>query len=166
MKSPFCQALINGDLQIPCNKPPVEQIINSHVEPKIDRIIVISEKIIVRGHVEINIEYVANVCDNSQPVHFVHFLVFFDCFIHYPCLKPGSDVKVCPEIEYSEFILIDDKTFSKFVVVKISADVKQELASDFRKNPFIRNFSPQIRNCNPVNIHCPIISSYYYKKND
>ncbi len=118
MKRPSCQALVNGYLEVPCNKPPIEQIIFTGVKPEIDKVIVIKDKIIVRSHLEISIEYVGDVSDGSQPVHYAHFNIKFDCFIDYPCIKPGDKVKVSPNVEYSEFTVEGEKTISKLIVIK------------------------------------------------
>ncbi|MFA4886264.1 MAG: DUF3794 domain-containing protein [Desulfotomaculaceae bacterium] len=126
MKPFCCQVLINGDLEIPCHKPPAEQIILAIVEPVVDRVIVIENKVIVRGHLDIRIEYVADVNDCSQPVHFVHYAIQYNCLIDYPCLKDCTEVRVFPEIEYKEFCLVDKRTISKLIVVKICVERKHE----------------------------------------
>jgi len=119
MHHPFCQVLVNGNLEIPCQKPPLEEIIHTTVKPEIQRIIVIKGKVIIQGTLKIGIEYVAVVSDCSQPVHFAHFSREFACFIESPCIKPGMHVKAFPEIEYCELIPVSDKTISKLIIIKI-----------------------------------------------
>ncbi|MCF8010373.1 MAG: DUF3794 domain-containing protein [Clostridiales bacterium] len=120
MKCPYCQVLDNGELEIPCNKPPVEKIIETIVDPTVDRVITIDKKVIVRGHIEIGVEYVGDVSDCSQPVHFVHFTQNFDCFIETDCVKKGMDVKVKPEIEFCEVVPAEDKIITKLIIIKIT----------------------------------------------
>ncbi|WBW96634.1 DUF3794 domain-containing protein [Oceanirhabdus sp. W0125-5] len=115
--------LISGILSIPCQKPPIEQIIYSKFKPAVYKILKCDDTLIIRGNVTIFIEYSADVETKDQPVHFCHFVINFDDMICKPSLFPLPD-SLCKddidiEIQCHEIIKIPPKRISYLFLLNI-----------------------------------------------
>lgn len=114
------ETIVDGTLTVPAQKPDIERILRfdptcrithwEEVRPQGRR------KIVVSGIVEIGVEYVAQLPDQS--VHFAHFLAPFHTF--FLCRDQVDDVRC--EVEYSHYELLDPRTISKLVLLHVWAE--------------------------------------------
>lgn len=87
-------------------KPPIEQIIDVFAKKlEVNEVIVIPDKVIVRGEFEVKAIYVA--CLPSQPVHAVEKIIPFTIDIDLPGTRKGMDADAEVEIEYIDYDLPD-----------------------------------------------------------
>lgn len=123
----FTQLKVPEIVEIPEQKPDIEQIIQVLVEGKITKLKIIKtpvgeseegqiltgEKLVIEGKLHQKIVYVADVEDGSQPVHSAEFDIFFSTFLVVPecyvgTVKPGKEaqinVQICVEDLFIEEI--------------------------------------------------------------
>jgi hypothetical protein len=86
------QATISETLQVPENKPAVEQIVSVDGFVRVRRIEVIEDKIIVHGMLHIGVVYVGLL--DSKPVHYTHERIEFTQFAEVVGCVPGMVARV------------------------------------------------------------------------
>lgn len=123
------QIVLNGLLEVPLNKPPVEDIFNVVHEidiTKLDTVVVKKppgRKVLVVGKVMVGIEYIARVTD--QKVHFAHWEIPFQALLKNDdgsLLDLDFDLSqyvahVC--VEHEQYDQINDRTIAKELVLLI-----------------------------------------------
>lgn len=82
----YRQISLNENLTLPCEKPDIEQLLDITAHPYIDDCVLtetpVGKKLIIRGHVEQTVIYVADL--PCQSVHAAHFKVPFCLFEEMP----------------------------------------------------------------------------------
>lgn len=117
------QVVVDGTIEIPCQKPEFEQIIEFRVSAEVTNCETITTplgpKVIVSGMVRIGVEYVANFPE--QPMHFAHFDLPFHTFMLCPeaATTPVCSCFAC--VEFADFTPIDARQISKMVVLFVCA---------------------------------------------
>lgn len=91
------QVIVKDTIDVPEEKPNVEQVLDIETEVDIDRKRIIDDKVIVNGIVEQKVIYVGKV--PSQSVHVVHGTAPFTAFIDLKGVRPGMDVDVHVVVE-------------------------------------------------------------------
>lgn len=123
------QIILNGMLDIPFTKPPIEQMFNAIHEIDINKCTVITvrkppgKKVLIAGKIMIGIEYIAAVHD--QKFHFVHWDLPFQVLIKNQDGSPLSpdfdlsryNVYVC--VEHEDFHQISERTIVYDIVLLI-----------------------------------------------
>jgi len=109
------QIMLNGVLEIPCVKPPMEQIFNSTHEIQISKYTSIlvkkppGQKVLVVGEMMVGIEYIANVPD--QKIHFAHWGVPFQALIKN---ANGSLLSLDFDIsQYNVYVCVEHESYSQ-----------------------------------------------------
>ncbi|GAB6139130.1 SPOCS domain-containing protein [Halanaerobaculum tunisiense] len=138
----FTQLKVPEILEIPEQKPDIEQVLQVLVEGKVTNLRIIEtpeetseegqaltgEKLVIEGKIRQKVVYVADVEDGSQPVHSAEFEIPFSTFIVVPkcyvgTVKPGKEdninVQVCVEDVFIE--TIDPRKVIKSVLLYINA---------------------------------------------
>ncbi|GAB6139124.1 Ig-like domain-containing protein [Halanaerobaculum tunisiense] len=116
----FVEELVNGDLKLPEEKPDIEQIVDFDVEIEVEEVFPFETfaelKVKVRGRVKIEISYVADVADDSQPVHSAHFTIPFSSLIK--GINLGACISLYPVVilEHVQYHQIDARTIKKAIV--------------------------------------------------
>lgn len=125
----FIQEHLNGDLEIPPQKPSIEEIFNTRHDIEITKCAVITvkrpagKKVLIVGHVTVGVEYIAKVPD--QKVHFAHWVIQFQVLLKNQdgsLLDPSFDPSlyiphVC--VEHEEYCQIDERHISKELVLLV-----------------------------------------------
>lgn len=118
----YKQISVNETLTVPYVKPEIEQILEVIAHPFIDECTLIEtpvgKKLVVKGHIEQKIIYVADV--PCQSVHAAHFTVPFCTFEEVPSSCTWSNCEIsCPGviIEYLTAHKIGPKEVAKCVVL-------------------------------------------------
>lgn len=130
----FKQFAVQENLELPCAKPDIEQIIRVMAEVKITHTKVIKTpvassaegqiltgfKLIVEGELLQKIEYVAD--EPTQSVHAAHFSVPFSTFIVLPpTFMIGTKVRVIPYIEDIYAKQMGKRNIFKNVIILLDA---------------------------------------------
>lgn len=113
----YKQTLLDNFFKIPHQKPPMENILQLFIEPKINSTKIIEtpfgNKNIVTGTICYKIVYTAQKIE--QPVHSAHFqkdfCVFINCKEESNCHNACNSFNVTPHIEDVEIKVLDDKRF-------------------------------------------------------
>ncbi|OAT82955.1 DUF3794 and LysM peptidoglycan-binding domain-containing protein [Desulfotomaculum copahuensis] len=93
------QVVLRDVFETPEPKPAVEKILSTSVENvHISETKIISDKVIIRGYVDVQVVYVAAV--ESQAVHAMHRRVHFRTFVEVKGAQSGMDVEVRPFVEF------------------------------------------------------------------
>lgn len=98
MKEISKQDLVSDIVRIPPQKPNPKKILEVTVKEIITDQIIIDNKIIITGFIELQILYVGDVPEQS--VHEVQFLIPFTEFIEVPGVTPEMDVEISALIEF------------------------------------------------------------------
>lgn len=116
--------LLDGTLEIPCQKPPIENIIYINVKPEILNVICIDCSIVIEGKAKIEVEYCAEVPTQDHPVHYCHFDIYFN---HLICLDRcctllnnfnSKDITVA--VKHKETYIIGRKEFYFSVLLEFN----------------------------------------------
>ena len=134
----FDELVINHDLTIPENKPPMERLLGYKVKYEITKAEVIAtplqsddqpplpiRKVILEGIAKITIKYVAAVED--QQVHGAHFDVPFSKLLIWPG-GPAPSSPLCIDVleEHVQFHMLDERHISKLIVIQVNVSVNME----------------------------------------
>lgn len=114
------QIAINNIFRIPDNKPELECILRTTVNPYITTTTVSRKKIFIEGHAQIKMEYVASVPDGSQPIHFLCNEISFSGLIAHSCARPGMRAQICSCIKKQEFHAIDVRNIRELLIINAS----------------------------------------------
>lgn len=118
------QAVVQGDFRVPEPKPGIEKIISIDKTVKIKKVEVIKDKVIIEGHLNLQIVYAADCPD--QPVHHTHVRLDFTQFVEIPGAEPGmtawakvkvEDIQGKAKGDYSRTF---DITAVIFILVKVT----------------------------------------------
>ena len=117
----FTQIMVNGDLEIPDEKPDIANIVDFNITPDVEKInsfnTIEGTKIVVSGFLDIDLTYVADVPEQTE--NYANFRVHF------------SATMVCPEIFVDQILeavvitediqksIIDSRTISKNIVLLV-----------------------------------------------
>jgi len=129
----YTQIAIDHQLVIPEVKPPAECLLDVAIDFEIKKAVVIDtpllypesftppedlKKVLVVGTAMIIVKYVAD--EPEQQVHAAHFEVPFNALIEWPSGPPqGTAICVEPVIEKQRFCLVDGRTISKIILVRL-----------------------------------------------
>ncbi|MBM7556623.1 DUF3794 domain-containing protein [Halanaerobacter jeridensis] len=138
----FTQVAVPETLEIPEQKPDVEQVLKVMLEGKVTSVRLVAtpegesasgikktgKGLVVEGKLHQKVVYVAETDEGDQPVHSAEFNIPFSTFIPInTCLLPGSedqiDVEVCIEDVYVE--MLDQRTIFKNVTILVNAIVPE-----------------------------------------
>lgn len=121
------QSVIKDVLEVPSEKPPIEQIYNVKASAKIDEKSIIDNKVIIEGSINIETLYVAEVAEMypQQPLHYTEGEIPFTQFVEIPGAKKGMDVEVHVMVEHVSFSLVNHKEYEVRVVLGIFAKVTE-----------------------------------------
>ncbi|MFA4885544.1 MAG: DUF3794 domain-containing protein [Desulfotomaculaceae bacterium] len=123
------QILVNGMLEIPEQKPDIEELLNTAIEITVHKALTITvkapvgRKVLVAGTLDFGVEYIADVPD--QKVHFAHYELPFQALVknNDGSLLPFDfdlnlyNVHIC--IEHVEVHEVDGRSFLKEIVLLI-----------------------------------------------
>ena len=91
------QAVVQGDFQLPEPKPGIEKIISIDKIVKVKKVEVIKNKVIIEGHLNLQIVYAADCPD--QPVHHTQARLEFTQFVDIPGAEPGMNAWAKVKVE-------------------------------------------------------------------
>jgi hypothetical protein len=99
----MAQRVVEFDMIVPEQKPPIEQVIDVYVKNvECDSIDVIPDKVIIRGHLEVKVMYVADL--PNQPVHaFERQHIRFTRDIEIEGAEPDMKATADIQIEYVDY---------------------------------------------------------------
>ncbi len=100
------QTLVRDTVVVPCEKPPVKQILDWVASAEVTGTRILTDKVIVEGNVTIKLIYEADV--PQQTVHVLHFTVPFRVFVEIPGAMPGMTVHVDVAVEHVSFDVSED----------------------------------------------------------
>jgi len=141
------QVIIKDTFETPDPKPDVEKIIDTTADKvTITEAKIIKDKVIVSGHVDVQIVYVAAEAD--QAVHAVHRRLPFRTFVEVMGAREGLDVDVKATVE---FITATAKGCDITIeaVVKVMARVTRTLQRDVLTEAVPTTVSPTATPCPP-----------------
>jgi len=119
------QVVVRDVFDTPDPKPAVEKILNTSVESiNVTETKIISDKVIIRGFVDVQVVYVSAAPD--QAVHALHHRVHFRTFVEIKGAHSGMDVDVRPEVEFLS-AGANGCEVSLEMVLKVTARVIQSL---------------------------------------
>ncbi|MGB9802907.1 SPOCS domain-containing protein [Desulfofundulus sp.] len=122
------QVVLRDTFETPDPKPDVEKIIDVTVqEVKVTETKIISDKVIVRGYVDVNVVYVAKKPD--QTVHALERRLHFRTFVEVKGAREGMDVDVRPVVEYVSADAEGPNVILE-VVLKVTVKVTESLQRD------------------------------------
>ncbi|HHW43822.1 MAG TPA: DUF3794 domain-containing protein [Desulfotomaculum sp.] len=124
------QVVLRDVFETPDPKPAVEKILSTSVEKtRVTETKIISDKVIIRGYVDVQVVYVA--AGSDQPVHAMHRRVHFRTFVEIKGAQSGMDVEVRPVVEFmtasAEGCEVTLELVLK-VTVKVSQSLQREVA--------------------------------------
>lgn len=132
------EMVINHNLTIPPQKPPMEKLLGYKIEYMITKAEVIAtklvsddnpplpiRKVIIDGVAKIMVKYVADVPD--QQVHGAHFEECFQDLIEWPG-GPAPGTNICVEVveEHVQIHWIDDRHLSKVIVIQLNVTIDKQ----------------------------------------
>jgi len=90
------QTVVEGTITLPNGKPDILQVISANATLDTESIEtdIIDNKVIVEGQIDVNVMYVGDVPEGTQPVHFVEGSLDFSFFVKIPGLKKDKDLDV------------------------------------------------------------------------
>lgn len=91
------QAVVQDVFRLPEPKPCIEKVISIDKTVKVTKIEVIENKVIVEGHLNLQIVYVADL--PGQPVHHIHARLEFTQFVEIPGAEPGMTARAKVTVE-------------------------------------------------------------------
>ncbi|WP_231881854.1 SPOCS domain-containing protein [Anaerosporomusa subterranea] len=99
----MAQRVVEFDMIVPAQKPPIEQVIDVYVKDvECDSIDVIPDKVIIRGHLEVKVMYVADL--PNQPVHaFEKQHIRFTRDIEIDGAEPGMKATADIQVEFVDY---------------------------------------------------------------
>lgn len=120
------QIIIEAEVEVPREKPPIEQVlkVNAKVKPHA-KIKVINDKVIVDGTVEVDVLYVGDTKEGDQPVHHMEHDLKFAGYVDVEGAEECMDADVDVEIENVSWDMINDCRLRITVVLAITARVTE-----------------------------------------
>lgn len=91
------QAVIRGQIEIPNEKPDLDQVLSKEVTPKVKDTTVLPDKVVVNGVLSVQVMYVA--FEPAQSVHTFEGDVPFTTFVDAPGAQPGAETYVEINVE-------------------------------------------------------------------
>lgn len=121
------QTIVRGDIQVPEDKPDIEQILKVDVEVMEKEVKVVQDKVIVDGTLKVNVLYVADVPEDQpqQPVHFMEGELGFTHFVDLPGAEPGMTAFVMFEVESAKGRRKDPRTVGVDAVIEMFAKITE-----------------------------------------
>ncbi|MBC7105124.1 MAG: DUF3794 domain-containing protein [Firmicutes bacterium] len=110
------QVVVRQQSRVPRDKPPIDQVLYIDRQARVDRVEVITDKVIVEGTVTVHITYVAR--EHGQPVHHVHHPVTFTGYVEVPGAEPDMDAAVEIRVEDVQ-VKVDPADPCSFVTVLV-----------------------------------------------
>lgn len=119
------QTVVKQTLEVPQEKPDIEQIYNVKASASVDEKRIIDGKAIIEGTVDVETLYVADVDETEpqQPLHFTEGEIPFTVFVDIPGAKPGMPLEVIVMIEHVSYSVIDPRQYEVRVVIAVFAKV-------------------------------------------
>lgn len=128
------EIVIKDVLEIPPQKPSIEQIYRTNCKARVTDSRIIDDKVIVEGVLTLETLYVADVSEGvpQQPLHFVEHEVDFTTFVEIPGAKEDMmlDFDVIVEHCSSSVIANDPRRFEIRVIIGLFAKVTQMIQID------------------------------------
>lgn len=120
------QIIIEAEVEVPRQKPPIEQVlkVNAKVKPHA-KIKVINDKVIVDGTVEVDVLYVGDTKEGDQPVHHMEHDLKFAGYVDVEGAEECMDADVDVEIENVSWDMINDCKLRITIVLAITARVTE-----------------------------------------
>lgn len=116
------QAIVQGVIEVPPEKPPVQQVLGQQTTVEITSQRVIVNKVIFGGVLNTKVMYEGRV--PAQTVHVVHGTIPFKEFVEVPGAEPGMDVSISASVEHVSFeVSPDGRRLTVRVVLMITAKV-------------------------------------------
>lgn len=121
------QTVVEGTITLPNGKPDIQQVISAHAALDTESIEtdIIDNKVIVEGKIDVNVMYVGDVPEGTQPVHFVESSVDFSFFVKIPGARKDMDVRVKARIEHDHHDHHDHH--DRFVMVSFDPNRPREI---------------------------------------
>jgi len=120
------QKVVEGILDVPREKPYIEQVLKVDVEVKPNaKIRVIEDKVIVDGTLEFNTLYVAETEAGDQPVHHMEHTIKFTSYVDVEGAEECMDADVVVDIENVDWDVIEGCKLRATVVLEITARVTE-----------------------------------------
>jgi LysM repeat protein len=124
------QSIVEGELDVPPEKPPIERILRVQAELADDPEVELTEDaVIVDGTIEAGIVYVAATDEGSQPVHFVEGTFDFSKVVEVPGAMDTEDITAFVDVMVKRVSgdRVDDVTAEAEVVLEIFAKVTEPI---------------------------------------
>lgn len=132
------EIVIKDVLEVPPQKPPIEQIYRTNCKAKVTEARIIDDKVIVEGVLTLETLYVAEVAPGlpQQPLHFVEHEVDFTTFVEIPGAKEDMmlDFDVIVEHCSSSMVPNDPRRFEVRAVLGLFAKVTEMIQIDIVVN--------------------------------
>lgn len=110
------QVVVREKFRVPRDKPPIDQVLYIDKQARVDRVEVVTDKVIVEGTVVVHITYVAR--EHGQPVHHIHQPVPFTGYVEVPGARPDMNAMVEIRVEDVQ-VKVDPADPFAFVVVLV-----------------------------------------------
>jgi hypothetical protein len=110
---------LSGDLTIPESKPDIGTLLRVTATPVIDNTVKFRRNAIFFGHVRIFVEYVADVPDGTQPIHFVLFTVPYSGLINHRLTQEKLKAYLRTKILLQEYQTLDPRTIKNEIALKL-----------------------------------------------
>ncbi len=110
---------LSGDLTIPDSKPDIGTLLRVTATPVIDNTVKFRRNAIFFGHVRIFVEYVAEVPDGTQPIHFVLFTVPYSGLINHRLTQEKLKAYLRTKILLQEYRTLDPRTIKNEIALKL-----------------------------------------------
>lgn len=113
---------LRQSLELPQGNPPVDRLLFSEARAAVEDVLVLGDKVIAEGFVDIGALYVARA--EGQPVYFVSWqkAVTMESEIAVPGAEPGMDAQVTADVTSIELDLLNRETVE--VDVRLAAEAK------------------------------------------
>ncbi|HHU69424.1 MAG TPA: DUF3794 domain-containing protein [Thermoanaerobacterales bacterium] len=133
------QSIIKDVLELPNEKPNIEQIYNVKASAKIDEKSIIDNKVIIEGVINVETLYVADVSETEpqQPVHFTEAEIPFTQFVEIPGAAKGMDVEIHVMVEHVNASRVNPREYEVRIVlglfVKVTEVMEIEVVVDVKE---------------------------------
>ena len=133
------QSIIKDVLELPNEKPNIEQIYNVKASAKIDEKSIIDNKVIIEGVINVETLYVADVseAEPQQPVHFTEAEIPFTQFVEIPGAAKGMDVEIHVMVEHVNASRVNPREYEVRIVlglfVKVTEVMEIEVVVDVKE---------------------------------
>ncbi|HHY13529.1 MAG TPA: DUF3794 domain-containing protein [Thermoanaerobacterales bacterium] len=123
----LAQSIIKDVLEVPPEKPDIEQIYNVKANARVVDKSIIDNKVIVEGIITIETLYVADVSeeDPQQPVHFTEAEIPFTQFVDIPGACKDMDVEIHVMVEHVNASKVNPREYEVRIVLGIFAKVTE-----------------------------------------